>query len=987
MALVFFVPLTGSNSDDFIFDYPGNAPASNTLDGLAGDDLLFGDFDYFYSSVESGSSAATAYDITSNQFPWSLDENPDFFDNGTTTPHATAYFEASSAQTVWYSVTVAAGATITLDIDYGYHLVGNPTDTILWILAADGTSVLASDDDGSVEQGGLGSSNLETFTELDTYDPFLTYTFAAAGTYLIRVSEFGGDGLFEVGDDFILNISLTGQTISADTLTGNDTLNGGIGNDVLYGQGGNDTLNGGDGDDLLHGGDGVDNLNGGIGNDTLIIGFGGTGHVVNGGDGSDTIDFDYAIDAWTIDLAAGTATAGLTVFATLTSVENARGGDFADTISGDGNANVLDGGLGADNLDGRGGVDTLRGGDGDDFIILSTNDAAGETYDGGIGNDTILLTTLFGNYTYDLRGDTITSVEAITFDDPGFDGLATLHINADDLFSVFTVNGSPFTDVTDTLNVYAEDFITVNLSLLTLNNFDDSLDRINLTGDNQAETLIGTNHANTLTGNGGNDNMQGGDDVFSGGAGADQMDGGLGVDRVTYSTQTGNLIIYLTGVSSVGFDAQGDILFNIENVTSGSGNDQVFGNNDANLIDGLNGNDTLYGAGGADTLRGGEGDDVLVGGAGGDSLQGGNGIDRVSYSDQLANLTIYLTGQTNSGGDALGDFFNSIENATGGQGNDTITGNGDANLIDGFLGNDTLLGGGGTDTLRGGEGDDVLVGGAGADSLQGGNGIDRVSYSNQSANLIIYLAGQPNSGGDAAGDTFNSIENATGGTGNDTINGDANDNLLDGFNGNDTLIGGDGGDTLRGGEGDDVLVGGLGADIMQGGNGTDRASYSNVLVSMTIFTDGTACIGGDAAGDQLTTIENITGGQAGDVIYGNSSNNVLNGYFGNDTLNGGLGTDTLTGSTGDDTFVFQNGWGIDSITDFSGNNIEQIDLSALTNITDINDLTNNHIRDTLVGGVLTLEIFDGADIIRLNGYTTANFVGFGASLSAADFIF
>ena len=60
-----------------------------------------------------------------------------------------------------------------------------------------------------------------------------------------------------------------------------------------------------------------------------------------------------------------------------------------------------------------------------------------------------------------------------------------------------------------------------------------------------------------------------------------------------------------------------------------------------------------------------------------------------------------------------------IENATGGSGNDTITGNDLANI---------LIGNGGNDTITGGLGNDTLIGGAGADKLQGGDGNDIIYY-------------------------------------------------------------------------------------------------------------------------------------------------------------------------------------------------------------------------------------------------------------------
>ncbi|MBL6606058.1 MAG: hypothetical protein ISQ23_05915 [Alphaproteobacteria bacterium] len=56
-----------------------------------------------------------------------------------------------------------------------------------------------------------------------------------------------------------------------------------------------------------------------------------------------------------------------------------------------------------------------------------------------------------------------------------------------------------------------------------------------------------------------------------------------------------------------------------------------------------------------------------------------------------------------------------------------------------------------------------------------------------------------------------------------------------------------------------------------------------------------------AAGDKLTSIENITGSGFVDVLIGDGSANTLNGEAGDDYLNGGTGDDTLEGGTGNDT--------------------------------------------------------------------------------------
>jgi Ca2+-binding RTX toxin-like protein len=68
----------------------------------------------------------------------------------------------------------------------------------------------------------------------------------------------------------------------------------------------------------------------------------------------------------------------------------------------------------------------------------------------------------------------------------------------------------------------------------------------------------------------------------------------------------------------------------IENATTGSGNDTITGNDLANVLNGNAGNDTINGAGGDDTINGGAGIDILIGGSGNDTI----------YFDSLDNLTL-----------------------------------------------------------------------------------------------------------------------------------------------------------------------------------------------------------------------------------------------------------------------------------------------------------------------------------------------------------
>jgi len=88
------------------------------------------------------------------------------------------------------------------------------------------------------------------------------------------------------------------------------------------------------------------------------------------------------------------------------------------------------------------------------------------------------------------------------------------------------------------------------------------------------------------------------------------------------------------------------------------------------------------------------------------------------------------------------------------------------------------------------------------------------------------------------------------------------------------------------------------------------------------------------------------------------------------------------GESGADVFVFAGNWGQDRIQGFEAGNLEKIDLSAITNITDFADLLANHLRDN--GG--SAEIFFNANTILLEGISVSE-IGVGLAYSADDFIF
>ncbi|MBJ7329384.1 MAG: SdiA-regulated domain-containing protein [Solirubrobacteraceae bacterium] len=163
-----------------------------------------------------------------------------------------------------------------------------------------------------------------------------------------------------------------------------------------------------------------------------------------------------------------------------------------------------------------------------------------------------------------------------------------------------------------------------------------------------------------------------------------------------------------------------------DEVICGEGGDDVIrGGGGRDRIYGGAGDDSLYDGTGAAELHGGADDDTLFGEAGNDRLGGGTGVDAVSYQTRSKAVTATLGGGTTSGGAGEQDrIARDVENLRGGSAADTLTGDGQDNVLWGQNGNDVLAGGGANDTLDGGNGEDQLSGGEGNDTLKGLAGND-----------------------------------------------------------------------------------------------------------------------------------------------------------------------------------------------------------------------------------------------------------------------
>eukprot|EP01036_Dinobryon_divergens_P061603 gene61603-biopygen11458 len=163
----------------------------------------------------------------------------------------------------------------------------------------------------------------------------------------------------------------------------------------------------------------------------------------------------------------------------------------------------------------------------------------------------------------------------------------------------------------------------------------------------------------------------------------------------------------------------------------------------------------------ANRLEGGAGNDVLRGGVRADVLDGGADVDTADYGDKLVSVALILNGATGAVVKVNGvneDTISNIENVIGGSGADALTGDGLANRLDGGAGNDVLKGAGGSDLL------------------DGGLSMDIADYSDKASSVVATLNGTTPvyvlvNG--VAEDTISNIEGIIGGSGADTLTGDA----------------------------------------------------------------------------------------------------------------------------------------------------------------------------------------------------------------------
>ncbi|MFC6639303.1 hypothetical protein [Sulfitobacter sediminilitoris] len=497
---------------------------------------------------------------------------------------------------------------------------------------------------------------------------------------------------------------------------------------------------------------------------------------------------------------------------------DARNADAVDLTAGD---NVT-----LDKYNGPGGVDTLIIGDnfttnndfktnnGDDYIQVGSNFTANKL-DAGGGTDTVVSGT---------PGANITNTETVLYPD----GIVTGTAGND-------VMGIGYSDAeTDAIDGW----------------------------DGNDDIILGLEGSDTINGGAGNDTIDGGadNDSIEGGIGADLIYGGAGADTIGGGTDA-DTIDGGTGNDIIDGGAGGDSLI------GGAGSDTIDGGADADTIDGGSGDDSILGGDGNDTLTGGD----AVAASGGDRMafewsnipdpnDGGqiDNLDSVTVGSQTVGgttvdfsvtggagqyetTTVYTDGIDAGGGavdtnSALGldgsdgivtlDFSNAVENVQF-RVND-FEANSETLTIRAYDANNNLISFNVTEGsgVNGSDTDAV----AGNDTFQGP--LSNTGDNSPTGSILVEIAGpvarieldytQTNGGltvTDVWFDDPNAVVAADGG--NDTLDGGAGDDVIDGGDGNDSISGGAENDIVRGGDGDDTISGGAGNDTLMGSDSED----------------------------------------------------------------------------------------------------------------------------------------------------------------------
>ncbi len=431
---------------------------------------------------------------------------------------------------------------------------------------------------------------------------------------------------------------------------------------------------------------------------------------------------------------------------------------------------------------------------------------------------------------------------------------------------------------------------------------------------------------------------------------------------------------------ALGGDAAGDTLTGIENIIGSAYADILTGDSAANALTGGDGDDVLSGGEGDDKLIGdtgaaaataasgimfGSGGQLLKGqGAGNNSLASAINISNafsLGADPDIANATAVPHISVLATGDGGVDYYMVTINRPG----SAITLDIDYGTVGGIDSFIKLLDAAGNVLT---ENDDASIASGGAGSASGLDSFLTYTFANAGA-YYIAVGTYPGGGSIPAGATYELQV---------SVSGEIRNN-----------------DVLFGGDGNDLLAGGEGGDSIDGGAGIDTADYSTSSAAVTIsLADGTGS-GGDAAGDTLINIENVTGSSEADTLTGDDGGNILVGMGDDDILLGGGGDDVLIGGMGAD--FIDGGDGIDTV-DYSASpdgitvnfNVGPSGYggdAAGDDIWNVENIIGSAYDDILIGRAGTNTLIGGAGNDRLDGRSGADILDGGDGVDIVRYSF
>jgi len=670
---------------------------------------------------------------------------------------------------------------------------------------------------------------------------------------------------------------------------------------------GNDTITGGDGNDMLLGGSGNDVITGGRGSDTAILGTGDDEFVWNPGDGSDVVDGQDGFDTLLFNDA-----------------------NIAETV----------------NISAKGNRASL------------TRDIGGVTMDLGT-MERIQIAALGGADTFVVNDLSTTSVQQVAIDlsasagsgvgDGAADSVTVNGTSAGNQIQVVGSGGSVgvlglSAQVTLTGTEGANDSLHINAL-----GGNDTINASGLAAGQLTLTIDGGSGNDTILGSAGNDFLIGGDgnDFVDGNQGSDtallgagndtfEWDPGDGSDIVEGQDGTDTLLFNGANIAEkIDISANGTrtrLFRDVGNVTMDLGGVEhiqlnMLGGADTITVNDLSGTDTNQvnidlsspavsgtGDGAADTV-------ITNGTANNDQINVVTSGNAIVVKGLAAQVTV-------NGAEALNDTL--VVN--GGAGNDTIDAShlhaGQVNLtLNGGDGDDKIIGSAGNDVVNGGKGSDLALLGAGndvfvwnpgdgSDVVEGQAGVDTLQFNGANVDEKIDIGangGRVRMTRDVGVVTMdlNDVETinvgALGGadtiTVNDLTGTDTNQVNIDlaGINGApdgtaDTVV-------INATQGSDAITISTNNGVVTVTGLAETVTISNFDSNDHLVINGLggddAIVASDLTGMQLT----VNGGDGADVLIGSAGDDILNGDAGDDILIGGPGVDVLNQGPGNGVVI------------------------------------------------------------------------------------